>query len=405
MSYDPYQGMPGMPDPFGGMAPSEYDPRYLAEMVGQKYNPYQGYPTKQVSDQVWDVYGPTPDYLIAQLAGMANPQEDEFSLDAFFQADPLIRGPLSEAYSAAEGDTMGAYNELQSPEMQDRMRQQIGRTEWDALQNRGDLRSIAAVTGEEKDDAALNYYQRALEGAMAGGAPTSQRNLQMYDEVAQRFGGRPYPGAGQDVTNFQGPGFTPDMGSVPQGEPNRMTDAWSNAGAQPDKPQSLARQALEATPDMDADPMGTDPLAGMMSVGADEGPDRMVYDQGRRFAVVDGKRYELADTAAGPGGTNPYYTNQLRAVMAQRAQRIREESGWGEDVDRPDDEDRRPDRPSAGSYRAVQQGVKPGYYTPNNEDQGAPAWIRRNVFDSNSGLNRGIRRASERVRGWANPFD
>lgn len=288
---------------------SEYDPRLLAMQVGQEYNPYQGYPLKQVSDQVWDVYGPTPDYLIAQQFGMMNPNREDFSLDVLFAADPMLRGPLAQALAQNKGDTMGAYDYLQSPDMQENMRQQIGRTEWDQLAAQGDLRSIGAIGGEEKDQAALDYYNRGLEGLLAAGAPTSQRNMQMYDMIAERMGGMPYQGAGQTDMGFSGPGFG-------DGGPDPLAD--------------LAGETEEPV-NLDATRQGTPFGQGMVDVGAAEGDDRIEWRDGKQLAVIGGRTYELPDTMERSGGrVNREYQRALQAVVTNRRRREWDASDEGQ---------------------------------------------------------------------------
>lgn len=262
-----------------GYMMSDYDPYMLAEMVGQEYNPYQGYPLKQVSDQVWDVYGPTPDYLIAQQFGMMTPNRDKFSLDAFFAANPLLRGPLAQAMAASKGDVIGAYNEINTPDMQDQLRKEIGRTEWDQLAAEGDLRMLAAMTGKEKDQAGMDFYMRGLEDLLAQGAPTSQRNMQQYDYIAERMGGRTYPGAGQ----------TPDYG---QGSaPDPMADLAGGGG--------LSRVNIQ-------------------DVGQDKANrDRLGFDAGagQAYANIGGRRYAVRGT--------PEDRMALQQVIMERNQRSR----------------------------------------------------------------------------------
>lgn len=283
---------------------SDYDPNLLAQLVGQQYNPYQGYPLKQVSDQMWEVYGPTPDYLIAQQFGMMTPNREDFSLDAFFAADPMLRGPIAEAMAHGGGDTMEAYNYLQGPEFQDRLREDTGRTEWDALVGQGDLRSIAAITPEERDDAAMDYYMRGLEGVLAGGAPTSQGLMQQYDMIAERMGGTPYPGAGQGTAAYGGAGFDRQSGMDPLG------DLQSEEGI-----------------NFDATPEGTAFGAGIQDIGAAVDPtERLVHEDGQQIAVIDGRKYLLPTTMERSGGRiNNEYMTALRQVMNQRDSRMREE--------------------------------------------------------------------------------
>lgn len=253
-------------------ASSGFDPNMLAELVGQQYNPYQGYPTKQVSDQIWDVYGPTPDYLIAQQFGMLYPDKDRFSTDAFFGADPMLRGPLAEGLAQAEGDPIEAYNYLQGsgegpdgePGFQDRLRQQIGRTEWDALADQGNLASLAAMTSEEEDQAGVDYYNRGLEELLAQGSPSAQRNMGMYDFIAERQGGRPHPGAG--TTPFdQGLDPLAQLAAGPQ---------YGGGGGQVEPQLELIRRLGEDQQDLNRLTMD------------DEG--QVVGDvKGRRFAIAD----------------------------------------------------------------------------------------------------------------------
>lgn len=278
----------------GGFMPSDYDPYMLAELVGQQYNPYQGYPLKQVSDQIWDVYGPTPDYLIAQMASQMNPNPDQFSTDTFFGGDPLLRGPLAEALANSRGDTIGAYNYLQDPEFTKRLTKQIGRTEWDALAARGDLASLGAVTGEEKDKAALDYYQRGLEDLMAQGAPSRNRQLSNLDYIREREGGLAKPGTGT----------YPDSG------------AGGGGGNDP-----LGRLAMARGIDLTATPEGTPFGQGLQEVGMGGGPDRLAFENGQRVAVIGGRKFALPDTMAGPTGTNPAYQRGLQAVMLDKRRR------------------------------------------------------------------------------------
>jgi len=216
-------GMMGM----GGIPQPDYDPNLLAEMVGQQYNPYQGYPTKQVSDQVWDVMGPMDEYLLPQMYNLQNPDAGRFDLDAFFQANPTIQGPIAEAHSQAKGDPIDMYALLQSnepiqstnmegetiqrPGIQDRLRQEVGRSEWADLAEQGYMPIVQAAnrgaSPEEMDDIAMDYYMKELEGVLAGGAPTSQRAESELDYVRQREGFRPAPGTGQPRPGFEGAGF------------------------------------------------------------------------------------------------------------------------------------------------------------------------------------------------------
>jgi hypothetical protein len=199
----------------------------IAEMIGQQYNPYQGYPTKQVSDQAWDVYGPTPEYLLPQIHNIQNPDAGGFDLDAFFAAQPGLRGPLAEAYTQAEGDPIELYNYLQSneptetknrkgetvqrPGFQDRLRQEVGATEWADLAEQGNPDIIRAfnkgASPEELDEIALDQYMQGLEGVLAAGSPTTQRAMGEFDYTRQREGFRPAPGTGQEYPQFQGAGF------------------------------------------------------------------------------------------------------------------------------------------------------------------------------------------------------
>lgn len=212
----------------------DYDPNLIAEQVGQQYNPYQGYPTKQVSDQVWDVMGPTPEYLLPQLYNIQNPDAGGFDLDAFFQANPTLKGPLSEAYTRSEGDPIEMYAQLQSnepiegtnlegetvmrPGIQDRLRQEVGREEWAGLAEQGYKPIIRAVnqgaSPEELDDIAMDYYMGGLEDLLAAGSPTTQRAESQLDYTRQREGFRPAPGTGQQQPAYEGQGFgQPGMGA------------------------------------------------------------------------------------------------------------------------------------------------------------------------------------------------
>ena len=218
---------------FGGFQQPDYDPNMLAEMVGQQYNPYQGYPTKQVSDQVWDIYGPTAEYMLPQLYNIENPDAGRFDLDAFFQANPTIQGPLAEAHQQAKGDPIDMYALLQSnqpresvnakgetvqrPGIQDQLRQEVGRTEWADLAEQGYKPIIQAAnrgaTPDEMDKIAMDYYMGELEGVLAGGAPTSQRAESELDYTRQREGFRSAPGTGQQRPPFEGAGFGGAMGA------------------------------------------------------------------------------------------------------------------------------------------------------------------------------------------------
>ena len=201
----------------GGQYP-DYDPNMMAEMVGQQYNPYQGYPTKQVSDQVWDVMGPMDEYLLPQMHKLLNPDAESFDLDTFFQAQPSLRGPLAEAYTEADGDTIKLYNYLQSnepmesvnaqgedvvtPGFRDRFAKEVGREEWEALARQGYQPIIQAAnkgaSAEEIDKIAIDALMGQLEGTIAGGAPTSQRAMSQLDYTRQREGFRPAPGTGEN---------------------------------------------------------------------------------------------------------------------------------------------------------------------------------------------------------------
>jgi hypothetical protein len=326
---------------------SEFDPNLLAQLVGQQYNPYQGYPLKQVSDQMWDVYGPTPDYLIAQQYGMMTPNREDFSLDAFFQADPMLRGPMAQALALNKGDTIGAYNEIQGPEMQAQLRDQIGRTEWDQLAyGKGDLASIAASTPEEKDDAAMDYYMRGLESLMAGGAPTSQGAMQQYDMIAERMGGMPYPGAGQTEQGFEGPGFAGGAaagggGGDPMAEFVSQGQPWQN-------------------PDMSASKEGTPFGEGIMDAGEASGPDRLIDSGDVRYAVIEGRKYALPDTMAGPTGTNPAYQRALRGVLMDKVAPFLTRGGRRRGGE-AQYERTGPNRRGAGAATQAAIGMQPGF--------------------------------------------
>lgn len=287
----------------------QYDPNdpYSILDLGQAYNPSQGYPTKQVSDQVWDLIAPTPDYLIAQQFGAMTPWRDKFSTDAFFAADPLLQGPLAQALAESKGDTIGAFNQLQSDDMRKQLLGEIGRTEWDQIAAQGDLGMKGAITGEEKDQAALDYYMRGLEGLLAGGAPTTQRNMQQYDFIAERMGGRPYPGAGQGYPEFSGPGFG--------GGGAGMAGPASTAGGS-DPLAALAGAGGELSP------QGSAFGEGIAEIGMDEGPDRLDFSDKGRYAVVGGRRYELPETMAGPMGRNPAYQRALEQVLSEKRERM-----------------------------------------------------------------------------------
>lgn len=317
MSYfDPYENP-------GGFDPRGLPPELLAQVMGQQYNPSQGYPLKQVSDQLWDFYGPTPDYLVAQQFNSQTPWRDEFSTDTFFQADPVVRSIIAEALANSDGDSINAYNYIQGQDdpdteavegmdVQNRLRQEIGRTEWDQLVGQGDLASIAAITPEERDQAAMDYYMRGLEDTLAGGAPTSARNQAQYDQIANRMGGRSYPGAGQ-IVGQDGGGA---MGSLAQ---------------YIDQP-GQGEPAIDLT----ATPGGVAPgLEGLIPVkgGVAEGtPNHLQFQNGNRYVVLDGQRYQLPDNMAGTDGTNPAYENALAAVLEardERSQAMLTESGAG----------------------------------------------------------------------------
>lgn len=285
----------------------QYDPNdpFSILGLGQQYNPYQGYPLKQVSDQVWDLIAPTPDYLVAQQFGAMTPWRDDFSTDAFFNADPLLRGPLAQALSETEGDTIGAYNYLQSDDMRKQMLDEIGRTEWNQIAAQGDLGMLGALTSEEKDQAGLDYYMRGLEGLMASGAPTSARNMAQYDMLAERMGGRPYPGAGQGYPEFSGAGF--DAGG---------------GGSDP-----LA--ALAGSPAYGGQGIPTGGVGdyttgfgeGIVDEGAAEGPDRLDFSGTGRYAIIGGRRLRLPDTMAGPSGRSPAYEQALEMVLKNKRDR------------------------------------------------------------------------------------
>jgi len=293
----------------------QYDPNdpYSILDLGQQYNPSQGYPTKQVSDQVWDLISPTPDYLVAQQYGALTPWSKDFSTDAFFAADPLLRGPLAEALTHAKGDSIGAYNYLQSDEMRKALLSQIGRTEWNALEDRGNLDVIGAISGEEKDQAALDYYMQGLEGILAGGAPTTQRNAAQYDWVAERMGGRPYPGAGSEYPGFEGPGFGGGGGGAAPG-------GATGGGAGSDPVAALA--GSPAYSGGSGDELRTPFGAGIMDTGEAPGPDRLDFSDDQRYAVIGGRRYQLPDTMEGPMASSPAYESALKKVLERRRQRL-----------------------------------------------------------------------------------
>ncbi len=276
-----------------GFMMSDYDPNMLAELVGQRYNPYQGYPIKQVSDQMWDVYGPTPDYLVAQQFGMLTPNREKFSVDAFFAANPMLRGPLAQALSLNKGDTIGAYNEVNSPEMQDQLRKEIGRTEWDQIAAEGDLRMLGAITGEEKDQAGLDFYNRGLEDLLAQGAPSSQRLMQQYDYISDRMGGVPNPGAGS-------------------------TPSYGGGGGAPDPLADLAGGRSGINLDASPTPTGFDAI---QEVGEAEGRDRLEFQDGQRFAIIGGRRFALPGSTVDARGRNPEYQRALQAVVSNRRTR------------------------------------------------------------------------------------
>jgi len=281
-----------MMDPYGGgygIDPYGLPPELIAQLIGQQYNPSQGYPLKQVSDQAWDYYGPTPDYLIAQQASFMTPNREDFSTDSFFAAQPLVRGGLAEALAHGKGDSIEAYNYLQGDDYQKRLRQEIGRTEWDDLVQQGDLRSIAAVGSEERDQAGVDFYNKALEEALTGGAPTSARNQAQWDAIAERMGGRTYPGAGQIVGQDPMAGLAgggPDYGGI----------------------------------DYDATREGAAPE--FEDLGEATGPEYFGQGADGRYAVVDGRRYRINEDSNLGGSSNPHYNQQLRRVLQERGQRV-----------------------------------------------------------------------------------
>lgn len=307
----------------------QYDPNdpYSILDLGQQYNPSQGYPLKQVSDEVWDLIQPTPDYLVAQQFGALTPWKNKFSTDAFFAADPMLRGPLAEALANGKGDTIDAYNYLQSPDFQSHLKNQIGRTEWDQLAAQGNLGIQAAQTPEEMDQAALNYYMQGLEGILAAGAPTTQRNAAQYDWVAERMGGRPYPGAGQDYPQFNGPGFMDagggggmPGGSMPQGGGGPVGGSDPMAALAGSPAYGGTAQSM-VSPTMNRADFTTAPGQNAMDLGMASGPDRLAAENGQRFAVIGGHRYAIPETDAGPyGGESPAYQAALHQILARRQQ-------------------------------------------------------------------------------------
>lgn len=306
-----------------GYDPYNPDDPFSILGLGQQYNPYQGYPTKQVSDQVWDLIAPTPDYLIAQQFGAMTPWRDDFSTDAFFAADPMLRGPLAEALAESEGDSIAAYSMLQGEDMRERLLKEIGRTEWDQIASQGDLGMAGAITGEEKDQAALDFYMRGLEEVMAAGAPTSARNMQQYDFIAERMGGRPYPGAGGGYPEFSGPGFggaDAGMGGPMGGGMSDPLAALAGGGLGGDQGQPQAG-GLSGTAADFTTPFGE----GILDGGEVAGPDRiesMGAGGSQRSAIIGGRRYILPDTMAGPTGRSPAYRRALEEVMRQRRSRL-----------------------------------------------------------------------------------
>jgi hypothetical protein len=212
--YDPYQIDPD-------------DPYSILNQPTQ-YNPSQGYPLKKVSDQEWDLMAPTSDSQVSNRVKSTYPWMDAYSQDAFWAADPMLRGPLAEALAASKGDTIDAYDYINSPEYQDALRQQIGKTEWNQLREQGIL-SEEDLPGEELDRQALDYYMRGLENLLATGSPTSTRNAGLWDVGSERYGGRPYPGGDPTGGSFEGPGFAQperDTRTIYQGRVAPDVDAF-----------------------------------------------------------------------------------------------------------------------------------------------------------------------------------
>jgi hypothetical protein len=181
----------------------DYDLNRLAEELGIQYNPYQGYPNKIVPDQVMDIYGPMDEYLLPQMYKMLYPNAGEFSQDAFWQASPQLRGPAAEALSYGEGDPIEALAYAQTtgkdggPDFQGRLRNMAESLESrEQIARSGDLNYLAAITGDEKKQAALDFYNQELESLLAGGAPTHARAMGEVDATRQREGFRPAPGTG-----------------------------------------------------------------------------------------------------------------------------------------------------------------------------------------------------------------
>lgn len=294
----------------------QYDPNdpYSILDLGQQYNPYQGYPTKQVSDQVWDLISPTPDYLVAQQFGALTPWAKDFSTDAFFAADPLLRGPLAQALAHAKGDSIGAYNYLGSEEFGNSLDAQLDDDVFSQLAQRGNLDIIGAVGDDERKAAALDFYRQGLEDILAAGAPTTQRNAAQYDWVAERMGGRPYPGAGSEYPQFGGPGFGGGSGA--------------DAGSGSDPLAQLA--GSPAYSGGSGAELNTPFGAGIQDVGAATGEDRLDFTDKGRYAVIGGRRYQLPDTMESPelaGGNSPAYQRALEDVLEKRRQRLHPKDG------------------------------------------------------------------------------
>lgn len=277
----------------------------------EPFDPYSFYDQAPLSDenflssQLWDLYAPTSDTQAWNRINKSFPYWNDFSPDALMQADPMIRGALADAVTQGEQDPYQVYSVMQSDDYQKQLGDMLGKTEWDELARRGDIDSyLASLTGDsdQREQAALDYTNNALENFFSAAAPTAQRNMGQIDFASERFGGRPYPGGG--LPGFSGPGFAPggDGGGMPGGLPG--ISASPDAG--PFAQGSAAMYGGEAPIDLgEAD----DPTTRMEMTGPDG------Y---KRIVVLRGKKFALPDTLPGPGGSSPAYMQALQQRAAER---------------------------------------------------------------------------------------
>lgn len=285
------------------------------------FDPYEFYDQVPLSDesalssQLWDLYAPTSDTQAWNRINKAFPYWNEFSPDALMQADPMIRGALADAITQGEQDPYQTYSVMQSDDYQKQLGDMLGKSEWDDLAQRGDIDSyLASLTGDsgDREQAALDYTNNALESVFNSAAPSASRNLGQIDYATERFGGRPYPGG--ELPGFSGPGFSgggDPMGGMMPGGGGGMPMQGGGGGQAPDMGSPLATGSANMYG-------GEAPI----ELGEAEDPTSRIEMTGpdgyKRIVVLRGKKFALPDTLPGPTGTSPAYMQELQSRARER---------------------------------------------------------------------------------------